>query len=107
LQVLCFLLLSHWEPGFFFRLHFCQAIVYLALIILLFYMEDRWVYIVGILAPAGWLFATGLLGAAGRQLLRPERGQGRTNLSELPGRREHGAERRDACGVRPALAQRV
>jgi hypothetical protein len=43
LQVLCFLLLSHWEPDFF-RLHFYRAIVYLALIILLFYMEDRWVY---------------------------------------------------------------
>jgi hypothetical protein len=38
LQVLCFLLLSHLEPEFF-MLHFYQTIVYLALLILLFYME--------------------------------------------------------------------
>jgi hypothetical protein len=82
LQVLCFLLLSHLEPDFFL-LHFYQTIVYLALLILLFYMEDRWAYMIGILAPAGWLvlaFATGLLGAAARQLLRLERGQGLTNI---------------------------
>jgi hypothetical protein len=82
LQVLCFLLLSHLVPDFFL-LHFYQTIVYLALLILLFYMEDRWAYMIAILAPAGWLvlaFPTGLLGAAGRQLLRLERGQGLTNL---------------------------
>ena len=82
LQVLCFLLLTHLEPEFFL-LHFYQSIVYLALLILLFYTEDRWAYMIGMLAPAGWLiiaFATGLLGAAGRQLLRLERGMGLTNL---------------------------
>ena len=82
LQVLCFLLLSHLEPEFFL-LHFYQTIVYLALLILLFYMEDRWAYMIGMLAPAGWLvmaFATGLLGAGGRQLLSLERGLGLTNL---------------------------
>jgi hypothetical protein len=74
LQVLCFLLLSHLEPDFFL-LHF----VYLALLILLFYFEDRWAYMIGILARAGWLvlaFATGSLGAATRQLLRLEQGMG-------------------------------
>jgi hypothetical protein len=57
------------EPDFF-RLHFYQTIVYLALPILLFYFEDRWAYMIGILAPAGCLvlaFASGLLGAAMRQ----------------------------------------
>ena len=81
LQVLCFLLLSHLEPEFFL-LHFYQTIVYLALLILLFYMEDRWAYMIGMLAPAGWLviaFATGLLGAASRQILRLESGLGLTN----------------------------
>lgn len=81
LQVLCFLLLSHLEPEFFL-LHFYQTIVYLALLILLFYTEDRWAYMIGMLAPAGWLliaFASGLLGAAGRQLLNIERGLGLTN----------------------------
>ena len=43
LQVLCFLLLSHLEPDFFL-LHFYQTIVYLAVLILLFYFEDRWAY---------------------------------------------------------------
>ena len=78
LQVLCFLLLSHFEPDFFL-LHFYQTIVYLALLILLFYFEDRWAYMIGILARAGWLvlaFATGSLGAATRQLLRLEQGRG-------------------------------
>jgi hypothetical protein len=52
--------------------------VYLALLILLFYFEDRWAYI-GILARAGWLvlaFATGSLGATTRQLMRLEQGRG-------------------------------
>jgi len=81
LQVLCFLLLSHLEPEFFL-LHFYQTIVYLALLILLFYMEDRWAYMIGMLAPAGWLviaFATGLLGAASRQIIRLGSGLGLTN----------------------------
>jgi hypothetical protein len=67
-QVVCFLLLSHLEPAFFL-LHFYQTIIYLAVLIMLFYMEDRWAYLVGIVAPAVWLamtFATGLLGASAR-----------------------------------------
>jgi hypothetical protein len=81
LQVLCFLLLSHLEPNFFL-LHFYQTVVYLAILIMLFYMEDRWAYMIGILAPACWLvmaFATGLLGGALRQLLNVGRGRGVTN----------------------------
>jgi len=78
LQVLCFLLLSHVDPNFFL-LHFYQTIVYLAILIMLFYMEDRWAYMIGIVAPAFWLvmtFATGLLGGAARQILFIGRGQG-------------------------------
>jgi hypothetical protein len=81
LLVLCFLFLSHLEPNFFL-LHFYQTVVYLAILILLFYMEDRWAYMIGIIAPAMWLamtFATGLLGAAARQLLRLESGHPLTN----------------------------
>jgi hypothetical protein len=72
LQVICFLLLSHLEPDFFL-LHFYQTIIYLAILIMLFYMEDRWAYMIGILAPAAWLlmsFATGLLGGATRQVVQ-------------------------------------
>ena len=70
LQVLCFLLLSHFEPEFFL-LHLYQSILYIAILTMLFYMEDRWAYMIGMLAPVVWLlmaFATGLLGGAARQI---------------------------------------
>jgi len=81
LQVLCYLLLSHFEPNFFL-LHFYQTIVYLAILIMLFYMEDRWAYMIGIVAPAVWLvmaFSTGLLGGAIRQLVHVGAGKGLSN----------------------------
>lgn len=81
LLVLCFLFLSHLEPNFFL-LHFYQTVIYLAILIMLFYMEDRWAYMIGIVAPAVWLvmtFATGLLGGAVRQVLRIGHGQSLTN----------------------------
>jgi len=77
LQVICFLLLSHLEPNFFL-LHFYQSIIYMAILIMLFYMEDRWAYMIGLLAPIVWLglaFATGLLGGALRQVLRVGHGE--------------------------------
>jgi len=46
-------------------------------------MEDRWAYMIGMLAPAVWLgmvFSTGLLGGATRQLLRLTRGEGPNNV---------------------------
>lgn len=64
--MLCFFVLSNLEPQFFL-LHFYQAIFYLIIILMLFYMEDRWAYAMGILAPSIWLllaFSTGLLGGA-------------------------------------------
>jgi len=69
------------EPNFFL-FHFYQTVVYLAILIMLFYMEDRWAYMIGIIAPALWLvmtFASGLLGGAVRQILRLGGGQGLTN----------------------------
>src|SRR5207249_805817 len=68
LQVVCFSVLAHFEPQFFL-LHLYQTIIYVALLILLFYMEDRWAFMIGMLAPVAWLgmvFATGLLGGATR-----------------------------------------
>jgi hypothetical protein len=70
-QVICFLLLTHLEPQFFL-LHLYQTIIYMAILIMLFYMEDRWAYMIGMLAPAVWLgmvFSTGLLGGAARQFV--------------------------------------
>ena len=54
----------------------------MAILILLFYMEDRWAYMIGMLAPVAWLgmvFATGLLGGAARQVLRLARGEAVSN----------------------------
>ncbi len=66
----CFLLLTHLDPGFFL-LHFYQSLIYLLIVLMLFYFHERWAYMLGILAPAGWLlltYASGLLGGAMRQV---------------------------------------
>jgi hypothetical protein len=69
-QIICFVALTHLEPGFFL-LHLYQSILYIAILVMLFYMEDRWAYMIGMLASAVWLgmaYATGMLGGAFRQL---------------------------------------
>ena len=69
-QIVCFLLLTHLEPNFFL-VHLYQSILYIAILVMLFYMEDRWAYMIGILASFVWLgmaYATGILGSAARQL---------------------------------------
>ena len=79
--LICFLLLSHFEPEFFL-LHLYQSLIYLVIVLLLFYFEDRWAYMIGILAPAVWLllnYATGELGGAMRQVSRLMRAQRPTN----------------------------
>jgi riboflavin transporter FmnP len=79
--MVCFFLLAHYEPQFFL-LHFYQALMYLAIILLLFYFEDHWAYAIGIQVPLVWLalvFGTGLLGGAMQQGLRFLRGEGVTN----------------------------
>jgi hypothetical protein len=62
---LSFLLLSHFDPQFFL-IHFYESLVYLAIVLMLFYLEDRWAYMMGIVAPAAWLVLSvawgGLLG---------------------------------------------
>lgn len=61
--MLCFLLLTGFEPQFF-ALHFYQSLIYLLIILMLFYFEDHWAYALGIMAPAVWLllqFGTGVV----------------------------------------------
>lgn len=85
LQVLCFLFLTHFDQEFFL-LHLYQSILYIAILVMLFYMEDRWAYMIGMLAPVVWLvmaFATGLLGGAVRQVGLLLRGQGPNNPVSL------------------------
>lgn len=87
LLIICFLLLTHLEPDFF-MFHLYQSIVYIAILLMLFYMEDRWAYMIGILAPAAWLvitFETGMLGAALRQLFKLTSARAVTNEVSLVG----------------------
>jgi hypothetical protein len=59
--MLCFLLLSHFD-GEFFMVHFYESLIYLAIVLMLFYFEDRWAYMIGMLAPAAWLLLIGAIG---------------------------------------------
>jgi hypothetical protein len=69
-QIVCFLLLTHLEPNLFL-IHLYQSILYIAILVMLFYMEDRWAYMIGMLASVVWLgmaYESGILGSAVRQL---------------------------------------
>jgi len=70
--LLSFLWLGNLEPQFVL-LHFYQSLIYLAIILMLFYFEDRYAYMLGMIAPAAWLilnYLTGILGGAMRQVKR-------------------------------------
>ena len=72
-----FLVLSAMEPEFFL-LHFYESLIYLAIVLMLFYFEDKWAYMIGMVAPAVWLilaYGVGLLGGAMRQVSKLMRGQ--------------------------------
>ena len=62
--VTCFLLLSHYDAQFFL-LHFYESLMYIAIVLLLFYFEERWAYMLGIVAPAAWLLMTFVAGGFG------------------------------------------
>jgi len=84
-QILCFLVLTHLEPNFFL-LHLYQSILYIAILVMLFYMEDRWAYMIGMLASAVWLgmaFATGMLGSAVQQFVLRTKGSSATGVGWL------------------------
>jgi hypothetical protein len=69
-QIACFLLLTHLEPNFFL-IHLYQSILYIAILVMLFYMEDRWAYMIGMLASVVWLglaYESGILASSIRQL---------------------------------------
>lgn len=79
--MICFLALSAMEPEFFF-LHFYESLIYLAIVLMLFYFEDKWAYMIGMVAPAVWLilaYGVGLLGGAMRQVSKLMRAQRPTN----------------------------
>jgi hypothetical protein len=55
--MLSFLLLSHFDSQFFL-IHFYESLIYLVIVLMLFYWEDRWAYMLGVVAPASWLLLT-------------------------------------------------
>jgi hypothetical protein len=52
--MMCFLLLTQADMNFF-HLQLLQSAIYLMIILMLFYFEDHWAYMVGMIAPAVWL----------------------------------------------------
>ena len=65
-QIAVFCLLANLEPNFFL-IHLYESILYIAILIMLFYMVDRWAYMIGMLASVVWLglaYETGILGRA-------------------------------------------
>jgi len=69
-QIACFLLLTHLEPNFFL-IHLYQSVLYIGILVMLFYMEDRWAYMISMLASVVWLglaYESGILGSAARQI---------------------------------------
>ena len=69
-QIVCFLVLTHLEPNFFL-MHLYQSILYIAILVMLFYMEDRWAYMIGMLASVVWLglaYESGILRSGVHQL---------------------------------------
>lgn len=70
--LMSFLLLSHFDSNFFL-IHFYESAIYLAIVVMLFYFEDRWAYMLGMLAPAAWLVLFTVVGGLEtnvRQLFR-------------------------------------
>ena len=53
-MMFCFLMMAELDQQFFF-LHFYESMIYLAIILMLFYLEDRWAYMLGMLAPVVWI----------------------------------------------------
>lgn len=75
--MVCFFVLATMEPEFLL-IHFYQSLIYLVIVLMLFYFQDRWAYAIGILAPAIWLvlaYGVGLMGGAMRQVSRLMRAQ--------------------------------
>jgi hypothetical protein len=78
-------LLTLLEPTLFL-IHLYQCILYTAILVLLFYMEDRWAYMIGMLASVVWLamaYTSGILGRAVEQLFAPRTSSLAVNLAGL------------------------
>lgn len=84
-QIVCFVVLTHLEPSFYL-LHLYQSILYIAILVMLFYMEDRWAYMIGMLASGVWLgmaYASGMMGTAVRQFVARTAGTSATAVGAI------------------------
>jgi hypothetical protein len=71
LLMLCYILLSHFDTTYFL-MHLYQSLIYLVIILMLFYFEDQYAYMLGMIAPAASLLmmvATGLITTGLRQVV--------------------------------------
>jgi hypothetical protein len=71
MQVLCFSALTQLEPHFVI-IHLYQSILYIAIFVMLYYQEDRWAYMIAMLASTVWLglaYFSRILSTAGQKLL--------------------------------------
>jgi len=69
-QIAVFCLLANLEPNFLL-IHLYESILYIAILVMLFYMVDRWAYMIGMLASVVWLglaYETGILGRAVQEM---------------------------------------
>jgi hypothetical protein len=69
-QITCFLLLTYLEPNFFL-IHLYESTLYIAILVMLFSMRDRWACMIGMLASIVWLglgYESGVLGSAVRNI---------------------------------------
>jgi hypothetical protein len=69
--IVCFFLLSQFDPQFFF-LHIYESFIYMVLLFLLVHEEEEWAYVLGMAAPAAWVFliAASNFGGIARQVSR-------------------------------------
>lgn len=84
-MTLLFLLIAGYESNFFL-LHFFEAVIYLVMILLFFYLEDRYAYILGVFVPPVWIvlsFATGMVHISFRELGRALTFRGVSNPAGL------------------------
>jgi hypothetical protein len=55
--MLCYFLLTRYDSQFFL-FHFYESLIYIVILLMLFYFEEKWAYMLGIFAPAAWLIIT-------------------------------------------------
>lgn len=69
-QIAWFAVLANLEPDLFL-IHLYESILYIGILVMLFYLVDRWAYMIGMLASVVWLglaYETGILGRAVHQV---------------------------------------